>query len=190
LNGIRRRLVSLVMGVAALTPMMGATPANAIFFVGTCELQVVFHFTEPIGFATTGNPSYWIEVAPLVNGVMPCQITDKVLDPLRNTGVTANGTSSVWNCDAALGGGAWSQSWWHANGSYSPAPVNGGRHTVAGTWDNWILEAQGPNPVNFAGVIPLRLNPGRAAAMTAKCSNGTAWELYTIGTLVFQDPTV
>jgi hypothetical protein len=59
-----------------------------------------------------------------------------------------------------------------------------------GTWDNWVLEVQGPNPVNFAGVISLRMNPARAGEMAAKCSNGSLWELYTIGTQVFQDPTV
>jgi hypothetical protein len=190
LSGIRRRLVALVVGVAALTPTIGTTPANAIFFVGTCELQVVFHFNESIGFATVGNPGYWLEVIPLHGGLMPCQITDKVLDPLRDTGITASGSSSIFNCEAAFGGGGWSQSWWHANGSPSPAPVNSGRHTVAGTWDNWVIEAQGPNPVNFASVIPLRADPGRIGEMAAKCSNGSLWELYTIGTQVFQDPTV
>jgi hypothetical protein len=190
LNAIRRRLIAIIVGVAALTPTIGTTPANAIFFVGTCELQVVFHFNQPIGFATVGNPGYWIEVAPLQAGVMPCQITDKVLDPLRNTGITANGSSSIWNCDAVLAGGGWSQSWSHANGSPSPAPVSGGQHTVTGAWDNWVLQAQGPNPVNYASIIPLRANPTRIAAMAARCSNGSLWELYTIGTQVFQDPTV
>ena len=190
MSAIRRRIAALAVGIAVLVPTAGVNPANAIFFAGTCELKVIFRFSEPIGFGTLGNPSYTIRVEALHPDVMACQITDKVLDPLRHTGVTANGTSSIWDCDSVLAAGGWSQSWWHANGSSSPAPVNGGYHKVVGTWDNWVIEAEGPNVVNFASVIPLRLDPTRAANATLGCATNSLTELHTIGTQVFQDPKV
>ena len=189
MNVIRRRTAALLLGIAALVPTVGVNPANAIFFVGTCQLHVVFHLSQPIGFGTLGNPSYWIEVNALGGG-MSCQLTDNVLDPLRYTYVAASGNSTVFDCDVAVGAGGWSQEWVKGNGQHSPPSVDGGRHKLFGTFGDWLLEVEGPNPVRFAGVIALTLDTGRAGSIATDCANGSLWELSTIGTQVFQDPEV
>lgn len=190
LNGIRRRLAALLVGVAALVPTVGVTPANAIFFAGTCQLKVIVHFSEAVGFGTIGNPAYWIEVDPLAGGVKPCQLTDTLLDPLRNTAVTASGTSALFDCDSAVADGGWSQSWIKSNGLYSPAPVTGGSHKLYGTWDSWVLESEGTTAVRYASVMLLTLDPSWATQDATKCATGDAYELHMIGMQVFQDPEV
>ena len=188
---VRRRILALVVGLAALTPTMAApvsaSDTKVVIYAGTCQLRVTFHFIgEPIGFATLGNPGYWIEVQPLVGP--PCVITDDPLDPLRTTSVTASGGSDIFDCEAVVASGSWSQSWTKGSGVHSPQPVSGGRHKLYGTYDNWILETEGPSVVQFAGAIHLRLDPTRAAFTSAACASRSLWELQTIGTQVFEDP--
>jgi hypothetical protein len=156
-----------------------------LIYAGSCQLSVTFRFqSQPIGFGTFRNPSYTIDAFPL----LPCQLTDDVLDPLRSTSITASGGSDIFNCEAVVASGSWSQSWQKGNGSYSPQPVIGGSHRVYGTYDNWVMELEGPSVVQFAGAIHLRLDPTRAAFTSAACASGSLWELQTIGTQVFEDP--
>jgi len=188
---VRRRILALVVGLAALTPTMAA-PASAsdakmTIYAGTCQLRVIFHFlSQPIGFATLNNPSYWIEVQPLVGP--PCVVTDDPLDPLRTTSVTASGNSDIFNCAAAVGSGGWSQSWRKGSGVHSPAPVDGGSHRFYGSYNEWVIETEGSSVLNFAGTIYLTLDPTRAAFTSAACTSGSLWELQMIGTQVFEDP--
>jgi hypothetical protein len=84
--------------------------------------------------------------------------------------------------------GSWSQSWTKANGTPTPEPVQSGRHKVFGTWDNWVIETEGPSATTFAGAIYLQLDPLWAGQAAAQCSNGSLWELHMIGTQAFQDP--
>jgi hypothetical protein len=186
---MRRRILALVLAVFALVPTIGApaqaTDAKVLFYAGACELRITFHFFgEPIGFGTLGNPDYWLEVHPVTS----CVLTDDPVDPLRTTEASASGGSSLFDCDAAVGSGSWSQGWRKSNGVYSPMPVDGGRHKVYGTWDNWVIETEGPSVANFAGAIYLNLDPTWAGQAAAACSNGSLWELHMIGTQVFQDP--
>jgi hypothetical protein len=188
---IRRRILALVLGVVALTPTIGAPPAqasraNLVIYAGSCPLEVTFKFHEPIGVGTLGAPGYDLEVGQYLG--LPCVLTDDPIDPLRSTTVSAGGGSNLFNCDAALGFGSWNQSWRKGNGIYSPQPVNGGSHRVYGTWDNWVLETEGPSIVTFAGAAHLRLDPLSAGFTAAACSNGSLWELRMIGTQVFEDP--
>jgi hypothetical protein len=189
---MQRRILFLTLAIAALIPGAPAasaqtTGAKVVVYAGTCELRVTFHFNGPIGFGTLTNPGYTIEVQP-VSGVMPCQLSDDPLNPLRNTEVTASGSSSLFDCDTAVASGGWSQSWTKGNGTYSPQPVSGGRHKVFGTWDNWVIETEGPSIATFAGALYLQLDPLWAAQNAVACSNGSLWELHMIGTQVFQDP--
>jgi hypothetical protein len=179
----------LVLGLAALAPALGAPAAQAneakvVIYAGTCLLRVTFHLSEPIGYATLGAPGYDVEVQP----VTPCVLSDDVLDPLRNTTVSASGGSSLFNCDSVVGFGGWSQWWEKSGGVNSPQPVVGGRHKLFGTFDNWLLELEGPSVVTFAGAAHLRLDPLYAGFTAAACSNGSLWELHTIGLQVFEDP--
>jgi hypothetical protein len=120
---------------------------------------------------------------------MPCVLTDTLpFDLLRNTTVTASGGSNLFNCDAVVASGGWTQWWFKSSGEPSPQPVIGGFHKLYGTYDNWVLETEAANPVQFAGAIHLRLDPAWAAQTSVGCSNGSLWELHTIGTQVFQDP--
>ncbi|MGH2712142.1 MAG: hypothetical protein ACRDH9_13205 [Actinomycetota bacterium] len=190
MNQVRRRVLALILGVAAMSSMIGTTPAQAarvLIYAGSCDLRVTFHLNAPIGAGTFGNPGYWIEVRPLT-ALPPCQLSDDPLDPLRTTTVVASGSSSLFNCDSVVAAGGWSQSWQKSGGTYSPTPVSGGRHKLYGTYDNWILETEGPTVVNFAGVTLLTVDPFYAGMTAAACSNGSLWELHTIGTQVFEDP--
>jgi len=186
---VRRRILALVLGVTALIPSVGASPASSadkvLIYAGSCQLSVTFRFqSQPIGFGTFRNPSYTIDAFPL----LPCQLTDDVLDPLRSTSITASGGSDIFNCEAVVASGNWSQWWRKGDGTYSPQPVVGGRHKLYGTYDNWVMELEGPSIVQFAGAIHLRLDPTWAAFTSAACTSGSLWELRTIGTQVFEDP--
>jgi hypothetical protein len=189
---MRRRILALSLAVASLVPAMGPASAQTpdvkvLFYAGTCELKIVFHFNEPMGFGTLGNPGYWLEVLP-AGPLMPCQLSDDPVDPQRNTDVTANGNSSLFDCNAAVGSGGWSQDWRKANGVYTPQPVDGGRHKVFGSWDHWVIETEGRTITQFAGAIFLKLDAVWAAQAVTQCSNGSLWELHMTGTQVFQDP--
>jgi hypothetical protein len=186
---MRRRTLALVLAVSALIPAIGPASAHTpdlrvVLYTGNCQLRVTFHFTQPIGFGSLTNPGYSLEVQPAA----PCVLTDDPIDPLRTTEVIASGSSSLFDCNSAVGSGSWSQWWRKSNGVYSPAPVDGGRHKVFGTWDNWVMETEGPSVVTFAGAIHLRLDPLWASHAAIHCSNNTLWELHTIGTQVFEDP--
>ncbi|MGH2691281.1 MAG: hypothetical protein ACRDHM_02145 [Actinomycetota bacterium] len=187
----RRRILGLILGLATLTST-NASPASAadsrvVIYQGSCQLHLTFYFNQPIGFGTFTNPSYSIVAQP-VTGTPPCQITDDPLDPLRTTSITASGWASLWDCDAAVASGGWSQRWYKLNGEPSPGPVEGGGHKLYGTYDNWFLEMEGPNLAQFAGAMHLKIEPAWAGFTAAACSNGSLWELRTIGTQVFQDP--
>jgi hypothetical protein len=189
---MRRRILFLTLAIAALIPAAPAasaqtTGAKVVVYTGTCQLRVTFHFNGPIGAGTLTHPGYSLEVQPL-GGVMPCQLSDDPLDPLRNTAVSASGNSTLFDCDTAVASGGWSQWWTKANGTPTPQPVVGGRHKVFGTWDNWVIETEGASVVNFGGALYLHLDPLWAAQAAVACSNGSLWELHTIGTQVFQDP--
>lgn len=185
----RRRILAVVLGVATMIPTVGASPANAILFVGACELHVTFHFKSgPVGLLTA--PTYDIEVTGInPTGAGPCQTTEQAFSVVRGTGVWAPGQSSIWSCGAVLSSGNWYQTWHDSNGEPTPPPVEG-RHRVFGTWDNWTIEAEGWNPVNFTSAIELRLDPSWAAQATSDCASGNLWTLRTIGVQVFQDVQV
>ena len=194
---IRRRILAVALGVAALTSSLGAPSAiaahepKATVYGGACQLSFTFHLNGPIGFATFGRPGYWIEVNPYPGGVMPCVLEDTdLLDPLRNTIVSAEGWSDIFDCDAVVARGSWNQEWLKSNGVQSPIPVYGGRHNLYGTWDNWVLEAEGVNVVQFAGAANLRVDPLWVSQHAAACSNGSLWDVHTIGTFVVEDPVL
>ena len=188
---VRRRSIALILGLTALASTTAVSPADAahkvVIYQGSCQLYLTFHFNNPIGFGRLGNPGYWIEFNQ-VTGVPPCQLTDDPLDPLRTTSVSASGRADIWDCGAAVASGGWSQWWVKSNGESSPPAVENGRHRVFGTWDNWILQMEGPNQVQFAGAMHLSLEPAWKAFTAAACTSGSLWELRTIGTQVFQDP--
>ena len=194
LKVMRRRILALVLAVAALSSTVASAsaqeaPARVLVYAGSCQLKITFHFDERLAVGSLGNPGYWLEVRP-AGPVMPCQISDDPIDPLRNTAVTASGNSTLFDCDTALAAGGWSQSWTTSDGVGSPAPVPTGMHRVYGTWDNWIMETEGAPFTRFAGVIHLTLDPTWAGQTAAACSNGSLWELHMIGVQVFQDPEV
>jgi hypothetical protein len=183
----RRRILTVLVAVAAMVPTFGAAPAQAFLFVGTCELRVTFSFNQPIGPATTLR-SYSVSIAPLVSGVMPCQTTEDGVDVLRTTWLeSTTGTSSVWSCGAVVAGGGWRQRWQTADGTFTPS-LAVGFHQVYGTWGEWVVPLQGLNAVNFAGAIELTLDPLTAQQQTQQCLNGTLSQLRTVGVQVFEDP--
>jgi hypothetical protein len=184
---IRRKLVAVVLATAGILTTTGAPAANASVFVGTCELRVIFSFGQPIGPATTVR-SYTVTIAPLVNGQMPCQSTEDGVEVQRHTWVESTaGTSSVWSCGAVAAEGNWRQRWTKANGTFSP-PMAVGSHHVTGTWGSWTVPLVGVQPVEFAGVIELSLDPLSAAQQTQQCLSGTLTQLRTVGVQVFEDP--
>lgn len=188
----RRRIVALMLGLAALTPSLSASPASAsndkaTLYAGSCQLTLILHFTEPIGFASFGRPNYSIEVWPFT-GTPACQIAGDRPDPWRSTTVTANGSSDIFSCSAAVAAGGWSQWFQDSQGNYTPMPVVGGQHKLYGTYDNWVMELEGPNVLNFLGAINLRVHPLSIESTAAACTSGSLWDLQLIGTQVFEDP--
>ena len=181
-------MLSVLLAVGTIIPTVGASPANGILFVGSCELFLTFHFESPVGLLTA--PDYEIEVNGINPiGAGPCQTTEEAFSLVRGTSVWAPGQSSIWSCGAVLSAGNWEQVWWDSNGRPTPPEVQG-RHRVVGTWDNWTIEAEGWNPVNFTSVIELRLDPSWAAQANIDCAAGNLWTLRTIGVQVFQDVQV
>jgi hypothetical protein len=188
---VRRRILALFLGLASLTPAMGATPARAeqekvVIYTGSCALKITVDLHGPIGFTTLGNPGYDLIVQPLVSSA-PCLLSDDVLSVIRTTTVDAGGSSSIFNCSAVVASGGWSQWWRKPNGIHSPQPVVGGSHRLYGTFGDWVLETEGPSFVNFLGVAHLTVDPTQPNPYAA-CSNGSLWELHLIGTQVFEDP--
>jgi hypothetical protein len=153
-------------------------------YAGSCQLWMTFVFNGPIGFGTFTNPGYTLYVQPMI----PCQLTENGLEPFRHTIVDASGSSSIFDCNTAVASGSWNQWWQDPRGAYTPPPVTGGSHRVYGTFDNWVMELEGPELINFAGAIQLRLDPTYAAYTTNHCAGGSLWELHTIGQQVFEDP--
>jgi hypothetical protein len=159
----------------------GVVPqAQATIYTGACAFNVNFVFDSPVR-ATGTAPTYTIGTSTLA----PCVITLDALEPTRRSSVDANGSSSIWTCNATLASGRWDQAWTDSHGNPSP-PAILGSHLITGTWGAWTMKVQNPS-LSFVGVMPLTIGPGSATSL-AQCLTSGVSVIHMVGVLVFQDP--
>lgn len=184
------RRFALVLQLVFVMLIVPASSAHASLWSGGCALIVTFHFNSPVTPAQLGSvstPTYWISVEAAQDLdsntaiAEPCVITLAGINLYRRTWVIADGSSTLWTCEATDAGGDWNQGW-----GVSP-PAIFGSHLISGTWGAWNMVFHNHPTLNFVGTMALTVHPDDAGKRV-DCQTSGITSLKMIGTMAFQDP--